>query len=219
MRKVIICLVLVFACLNLLAQTETASLAKSLLIKVNPLSLFDPRYPTLQTSVEGYYGRVGLTYTFGPAINTFLWKKPELDGTQLSYKGSKHKVSVQYRWKQRLIGVEYFTTAFQKERENGEYYAESSTTYNSYDYVKQKVNVWGMALKVGVMHHLNERFFLVYTNSFGVREQTNRFTEARNLQAHQESSSYRWGIANNVPEGTKSYPHFAIELAFGYKIF
>jgi len=219
MRKVITCLVFVFSCISLLAQTKMTSAPKSLLVKVNPLSLFDPRYPTLQTGVEGYYGRVGLTYTFGPAINTFLWKKPELDGTQLSYRGSKHKVSAQYRWKHRLIGVEYFTTAFQKEKENGEYYAESSHTYYSYDYVKHKVDVWGVALKAGVMHRLNERFFLAYSNSLGMRQQTNRLTEGRNLQTQQESGRATWGIANHVVEGTKNYPHFSIELAFGYKIF
>jgi len=219
MKKIILYFLFVSSCSSLLAQTEATNTTKSLLVKVNPLSLFDPRYPTLQTGVEGYYGRIGLAYTYGPAINTFLWKEPELDGSQLSYKGSKHKISAQYRWRHRLIGMEYFTTAFQKERENGEYYAESSNAYHSYDYVKQNVNVWGVALKVGVLHHLNERFLLMYTNSFGMRKQTNRFTDARNLQAHQESSSYRWGFANNAPEGTKSYPHFAMELAFGYKLF
>jgi len=185
--------------------------------RLNPLSILDPLYPTLQVSGKISIGRYALTYTHGFLAN-YIFESHKPDSA--AYSIVKNKLELNYHFDMGAVnpfcGIQLFQGHYIERRYHGEFWRG----HQSYGYGKalNDRKLYGLALTYGMDYSLSRRLSLETTCAIGVRMMDNNYNEV--IYGSLIRVSHEWiGITPSNTAGRRITPHLSFALDLAWRIF
>jgi len=185
--------------------------------RLNPLSVLDPLYPTLQVSGKMSVGRYALIYTHGFRAN-YIFESHKPDSA--AYSIVKNKLELDYHFSMGTLapfcGIQFFQGHYVERRYSGEFW-QGHQPYG-YDKALNDRKVYGLAFTYGIDYKLSRRLSLETTCAVGMRAMENDYKDV--IYDSLVHVSHEWiGITPSNTAGRRITPHLSLALNFAWQIF
>ncbi|WP_170934809.1 DUF3575 domain-containing protein [Hymenobacter gelipurpurascens] len=223
MRRLLFFLVLLAVSFRVSAQSVTPRLmpTERLLLKLAPLTLFDPNTSALLLGVEFRpVPRVGLELDYGfrfTPLRVFNWNIKKENMRYQKFKAEGRFYFPRTEQKQWYIAAEGFYVPEEYDLRNSNFYRNGE--FRAYEQAHIEKTIEGGALKAGMMRRLGQRFWLDAALGLGFRRIETVYTTQNERAGDYLYDAPEQNFLSKTPDpGVKKTVHPALALRVAYSI-
>lgn len=226
MRRYLLTVYLLFSASASQAQLVPTAAVASWAVRWAPLSLLDPRRPTLQLGAE-YFPTPD--FSVGADVGTRAvvvpsYRQPGENRRHQTYRLEGRRYLASGR-SQSFVAVEMFFVPYRFTSRYG--LLQRDGIYYTYDQARIRHNTWGTALKYGWRIALDRhgRWYTELALGLGVRRKPARYSRIRNEQPADSAAidnrlEREWTLGTQPADGGHvDRLHFAFSVRVGYQLF